>query len=222
MNSWIQKAKTNLLKFSEEKINLNLARMEWNFQGEVIDNYEDLSYDEEKPSCDLCEHENLRWQFSIKNIKNRNELLVGSTCIKQFDINYIDVEGKSVGGKERDLQLESLVRKSISNSKHENVLQALRKLWKSEILKNRGIIEIGAKQWKEKKSISPKMMLFLIWRFKEKKISYLTLKFNISIRTNEQKLQVLNFKKWQYLEIEPFLNNNQKKKYTNYLNKGKL
>lgn len=212
MNKWIETARNNLLIHSDEKTDYNLAKSEWYFNGVVIDNHEDLSYDEDRPSCELCEHENLRWQFRIENTLNDNFLYVGSTCIKQFDIKLIDNFGNEIFGTERDSEVNKIIRNSIKNIHHENVLQALRKLWKIDDPDRRPIIENAAKQWKEDKSFSPKMLSFLVWRFKQNSIDFNSLNLKISIKKKIHKDQLIELEEWQYEHIHPFLSKAQQKK----------
>ncbi|MDR0473377.1 MAG: hypothetical protein LBH43_06875, partial [Treponema sp.] len=86
MENYSEKCKENLLEYSLEKENYETALNEWYFYNEVIDNNEFVDINVAKPSCELCEHEDLRWQFVIYNINNKNQLKVGSSCIKQFNI----------------------------------------------------------------------------------------------------------------------------------------
>ena len=43
--------------------------------------------------CHLCDHSNIRYQFEIVNKQNGNLLLIGSECIKKFNIEVVNDEG---------------------------------------------------------------------------------------------------------------------------------
>ena len=94
MGKYSDKCKKNLLENSIEKENYEIAINEWFFNYEIIDNNEYSEINTSKPSCELCEHEDLRWQFIIFNANNNNQLKVGSSCIKQFNIALLEKDGK--------------------------------------------------------------------------------------------------------------------------------
>jgi len=212
MNKWLANAKKNLLSNSNEKEDFNKAKTEWHFDGTVIDNNDGMEIDEERPSCELCEHEDLRWQFIIINKYTSISLRVGSTCIKQFDIVLIEKSGYRSTGEERNRKIDKSIYDKHKEAIFNNVLEALRTLWRKDKEK-RTIIEEAAKQWKGKNAFSPNMLFFLIHRFETNKINYNQLKFKISIRSEKHKNQFEEFTEQKYLKIRSYLSDNQRNRY---------
>lgn len=95
-NDWLKRAKENLFEKSEEQENFQKARQEWLYKG-----LEDNEYCEAE--CELCNHEEIRYEYIIKNKLNNNILVVGSECIKKFTddfkTDFYDVEGNLVNEK---------------------------------------------------------------------------------------------------------------------------
>ena len=91
MGRWRNKAIQNLLEHSKEKKDHAVAAKEWEFTGKVMDHLVPGKV------CQLCESENLRYHFVISNkLKEDATLLVGSSCIKKFDITVLDENGAEI------------------------------------------------------------------------------------------------------------------------------
>ncbi|MEH6891166.1 hypothetical protein V7024_15965 [Bacillus sp. JJ864] len=95
-NDWVQRAKKNLFEKSKEKEDFQKARQEWQYKG-----LEDNEYCEAE--CELCNHEEIRYEYIIKNKLNNNIMVVGSECIKKFTddfkTDFYDIEGNLVSEK---------------------------------------------------------------------------------------------------------------------------
>lgn len=95
-NSWLKRAMENLFKKSEEKENFQKARQEWLYNG-----LEDNQYCE--ADCELCNYEEIRYEYTIVNSLNNNLMVVGSECIKKFTddfkTDFYDTEGNLVNEK---------------------------------------------------------------------------------------------------------------------------
>ncbi|MBM7690302.1 hypothetical protein [Enterococcus ureilyticus] len=76
-NDWLNKASRNLLDKSQEKINFVKAREEWIYIG--LEDNEDADF-----NCELCDHKDIRYEYTIQNKLNGNEMIVGSSCINKF------------------------------------------------------------------------------------------------------------------------------------------
>ncbi|HGZ2481966.1 TPA: hypothetical protein ACOITS_002459 [Enterococcus faecalis] len=74
---WLERAKINLLRLSENKDNFFKAKKEWVYVG-IFDN-EDADFD-----CELCGHSEIRYEYTIRNTINGNEMIIGSSCITKF------------------------------------------------------------------------------------------------------------------------------------------
>ena len=75
-NTWLLNATKNLLPLSNASDFVN-AKKEWVYVG-LIDN-EEADFD-----CQLCGHKEIRYEYTIKNKINQNEMIVGSSCILKF------------------------------------------------------------------------------------------------------------------------------------------
>ncbi|MBE7129912.1 hypothetical protein [Bacillus mycoides] len=93
---WMKRAKKNLFEKSEEKEDFPKARKEWQYKG-----LEDNEYCEAE--CELCSHEEIRYEYIIKNKLNNNIMVVGSKCIQKFTddfkTDFYDTEGNLVNEK---------------------------------------------------------------------------------------------------------------------------
>lgn len=80
---WLKQATINLFKLSKEQEDFNKARLEWVYRGLEDNEYCDAS-------CELCGHEDIRYEYTIVNKLNNNVMVVGSECIKKFTDDFKD------------------------------------------------------------------------------------------------------------------------------------
>jgi hypothetical protein len=179
MEKYTDKCKKNLLENSIEKENYEIAINEWHFYHEVIDNNEFV--DVSRPSCELCEHEDLRWQFVIYNINNDRQLKVGSSCIKQFNIALVEKDGRKIYGKDRNSKLNKLINLARISSSNKLTFQALNELCKKDknMEQNNMFIECWT-QLKVNGEVEPKLALFIINNLIECGIEYKNLDIKIT------------------------------------------
>ena len=158
---WEQKAIQNLLPLSQNQKSLKAALSEWSYNGNLID------YGSQVATCDLCDHERLRYHFEIINFETKAALSVGSTCITRFNIRAIDQQGIVLVGKKRDKYLST----EIQRVKFEKSLEPLRLLWKQDE-QNRKVIERVIQAYKETQKLTPKATYHLFSRMKYFAIEY--------------------------------------------------
>ncbi|MGE6504403.1 hypothetical protein ACQKF0_29660 [Bacillus wiedmannii] len=95
-NGWLQRARENLLKKSEEKEDFPTARQEWLYKG--LEDNESC-----EAECELCNHEEIRYEYMIINNLNNNVMIVGSECIKRFTddfkTDFYDIDGNLINDK---------------------------------------------------------------------------------------------------------------------------
>lgn len=204
MNIWLKNSIKNLLELSEEKENFTKATKEWFYTGEILD------YHIPTEMCELCEKEELRYHFEIRN-RLDNFLLVGSKCIEKFDITVSDNEGNEIReNKNIYLQKQARIR---------HVEQALNFLSKSNptgMIKGISKREldhycVSTFSWDEK--LNPKMLNYMFLRFDEEDIRYDKRFFAISIRSNESKIKLLKLERVQFARIKGALSNTQRNYY---------
>jgi hypothetical protein len=216
MEKYPEKCRNNLFKNSLEKRNYEIALTEWYFNDEIIDNNEYLENNCSRPSCELCEHEDLRWQFIIYNVNNDNQLKVGSSCIKQFDIALIKNDGKKIFGKDRNSEINKLIILQRINSSNKMTFQVMDNLCKikKNMEQNKMFIECWT-QLRVNGTIEPKLGLFLINSFIENNIEY----NEIDLKINSQKKyteQIKRMSKNAYILIRPFINNKKWEEFDLY------
>lgn len=201
VNHWLQTSRKNLIPLSQAST-FNDALSEWFFTGQVID------YDDEEIECELCEHPDLTHHFEIQNSLNKNQLLVGSSCILKFsEINIHDTFGHAITDPdERKFFLEEALREKLL----ELMLEPLRSLWRKD-RDNQKEIATKAKQLKMGVGISPKALLFLFLRMDAFQIAYAPNRYKISLRSHDEKLELSFMSKIHLLKIKPSLSSAQLK-----------
>lgn len=208
-NHWFENSKKNLFSKSEENSDFNTARDEWIVTGKIIDNYEDLNFEDDLPdiSCELCEHEQIRWQFEIINEKNNNSMMVGSSCIDKFDIKYIK-NGKLLSSEDRKIDLNNQIQKIMSERKYEQGLISLRLLYKAN-KKERDIITRMGLYFKSKKKLEPGMAVFVSRKMEDADIEYKHSWYNIYLRDDYSRFTVKEMDDDSYGRLVPFLTKEQ-------------
>jgi hypothetical protein len=77
-----------LCSLSVNKLDYNLAKTEWRFTGEIIDNQKPIRY------CGLCGH-NIQYEYILVNQFNGCRLPVGSECVcNYFNVHYDKVKNE--------------------------------------------------------------------------------------------------------------------------------
>ena len=206
INSYSEVCAANLFRHSQEKENYEEALKEWFFYNEVIDNFSSREEKSSKYSCELCEHENLRWQFVIKNQKNNEQMKVGSSCIKQFNIALIDEKGRRILGRERNLKINKIIAQARIDSANKLTFKALNDLSKIDksLEQNCRFIESWT-QLKVNGTIEPKLALFLINNFIENGIEYQNLDMKIDVKKKKSKEQLKNMNEKSFSLVSVFL-----------------
>lgn len=208
-NYWHENSKRNLFAQSENKSDFNTARGEWVVTGKVFDNC-GVEEDPQDISCELCEHEQLRWQFEIRNEINKNVMLVGSSCIEKFDINYYR-NGKLLSAEERNSILDRQIRKIREDHKYEAGLDALRALYKVDE-KERDTITMIGKKFKRVRKLDPGMAIYISRMLEKSGIDYLHSWFQIALRNDLSQKSIRSMSDSDYERLEPFLSKQQKDK----------
>jgi len=214
MEKYPEKCRKNLLYNSLEKDNYEIALNEWFFYHEIIDNNEFIEVNTSKPSCELCEHEDLRWQFIIYNTHNNNQLKVGSSCIKQFNIALLEKDGRKIYGRDRNTKINKLINIAKINSSNKITFQLLNDLCKinKNLEQNNMFIDCWT-QLKVNGIIEPKLALFLINNFIENGINYSEIDIKIDVKKKKCKDQLIKMNKSSYNLIRILLNEKIREEY---------
>lgn len=202
MARWRNKSIENLLQFSIEKTDHVVAAKEWSFSGNVIDHCI------ANQTCQLCEGENLRYHFEIKNKYKDIVLLVGSSCIKKFDISVFDNDGNELFGVQKD----SFLKKKIQEKKKEILLEQLRSLWSKSPPAEKEEIEIYVSNYNRKNGFSPEEINFLFSKMDKHQIKYTDVLYKVSLRSQFELLSLANMPETEQKKILPCLSVSQKKR----------
>lgn len=204
MSRWRNKAITNLLKNSQEDNDYAIAAKEWEFTGSVFD------YLTSDHICQLCEGENLRYHFEIKNkITKNSSLLVGSSCIKKFDITVINDFGIEIFGNEKS----SFLQKKIEEKKKELMIEQVRALWIASNKEEKQLIEYYIHDFKIKNGFSPDNLLELFQLMHKYNADYSSILFKVSLRSKYELNSLLSMPEDERNVIVPCLTVSQKTKY---------
>lgn len=212
MARWRNKAIVNLLENSQEKNDHSIAAKEWAFSGEVIDHFFSNKV------CQLCESETLRYHFEIKNKSgNNNELLVGSSCIKKFDITVFDENGKEIFGSQKS----SFLQKKIEQKKQELMLEQIRALWKVANPEEKETIEYYVYEHKNKTGFSPDDLYDLFSLMGKYHNEFTKVLFKVSLRSQFELNCLINMPEHERDIILPCLSVAQKKRFSEKNNQAK-
>lgn len=212
MARWRNKAIVNLLENSTEKNDHSIAAKEWAFSGEVIDHFVSNKV------CQLCESENLRYHFEIKNKSgNNSELLVGSSCIKKFDIAVFDENGKEIFGSKKS----SFLQKKIEQKKQELLLEQIRSLWKVANPEEKDAIEYYVYVHKNKTGFSPDDLFDLFSLMEKYNTEFTKVLFKVSLRSQFELNSLINMPEHERDIVLPCLSVAQKKRFSEKNNQAK-
>lgn len=174
-----QRVRQNILPFSLAG-ELPEAFGEWYFT--------ENTQDHETPDaeCQLCDKEELRYHFQIKNMHTGKELWVGSKCILKFGLSVF--EGKTLlGPKEAKKKLDQLTKKM----QLESCIKALELL---AIKEGGDILRNALDFYKTNKYLTPKYAFVVFWRLNTNLIEYHPSFFKISLKKEKFKKHLKDMK----------------------------
>lgn len=140
--AWAVKTACNLLPYSVAA-DLAEALHEWAYTGTSND------YGRPEETCQLCDHEDLRYHFEIANRLTAHRLWVGSKCIRRFEI---------AGYDQVKVDLAALIKAAEHRRVHELLLAVA--------ARTEGRVDLLA-MWVERGGVSPRHALRLAqacWR----------------------------------------------------------
>lgn len=196
MNSYPQRVRDNILPISIGST-LPEAFEEWSFTEQTHD------YEQPIESCQLCEQEDLRYHFEIRNALTKKTLWVGSQCILKFGLSVFE-SGRRLSESEAKKKLERLMQKM----QLESCVHALQKLASTE--KNE-ILASALEYYKRNKFLSPKFAFVVLWRLQKNKILHNPSFFKINLKRDKYKQDLQNMKLSHVHIIWPALSSSQRK-----------
>ena len=121
MSGWAARAAATLLPLSRATT-LVAALREWSYTGRFFD------LEARDGTCELCGQQDLRYHFEIENPGTTLSLLVGSECIKRFEITGIDEEGQRLDADATGKLVDRHRRGLVEDGRKQRVMSALLKL----------------------------------------------------------------------------------------------
>src|SRR6185437_14628582 len=107
-------------------------------------------------TCELCDQEELRYHFEIRNAFTKKALWVGSHCILKFGLSVFE-EGNRLSGKAAKRKLDCLMRQMRLNA----CIRALERVANAE---DSPILANALEYYTKNKFLSPKQAFVVLWR----------------------------------------------------------
>jgi len=201
MSTYPQRVADNILPLSLAGT-LPDAFTEWYF----TENIEDHEISNE--DCELCDQEQLRYHFEIKNRHTNNCLWVGSSCILKFQVQVFDGD-ILLDAKASKKKLNELKQKMRLDS----CIKALRNLAAKE---SNDILSNALEFYVKNKYLTPKFAFVVFWRLKKNKIDHSPSFFKISLKKDKYKRDLSQMEEDRVHIIWPALSSSQRKLAIDY------
>lgn len=196
MRTYPQRVRENILPLSIASA-LPEAFEEWSFTERTVDHKASVE------TCQLCEHEQLRYHFEIRNALTKQTLWVGSQCILQFDLSVFEA-GRRLSPAETKKKLNRLMQRM----RLQSCLRALEKLAAAE---NNEILTNALKYYAQNKCLTPKFAFVVLWRLRQHQIDHSPTFFKITLRKARHKEDLRQMPLSRVHMIWPALSSSQRK-----------
>lgn len=163
MHNYPQRVRDNTLPLSVGAT-LPEAFEEWSFTERTIDHEQPIE------NCQLCEHEELRYHFEIKNALTNKVLWVGSQCILKLNLSVFE-QGRRLSADDAKKKLDRLMQQM----RLQSCINALEKLAEAE---GNDILSNALAFYKKNKYLTPKFAFVVLWRLQSNKIDHSPSFFN--------------------------------------------
>lgn len=201
MSVYLQRVAENILPLSSAKI-LSDAFKEWYFTENIEDHQ---SADE---NCELCDQEQIRYHFEIKNRHTGYRLWVGSSCILKFQVQVFE-NGALLDARDSAKKLEELKKKM----RLESCIKALRALATSE---NNAILSNALDFYLKNNYLTPKYAFVVFWRLSKNNIDHSASFFKVSLQKDTYKKDLKQMPQERVHIIWPALSSSQRKLAISY------
>ncbi|MGY1426511.1 hypothetical protein [Lysobacter sp. A289] len=197
MRTYPQRVRDNILPLSVGST-LPEAFEEWSFTERTIDHEEPVE------TCLLCEQEQLRYHFEIKNALTHKTLMVGSQCILKFNLSVFE-QGRRLSAKDAKKKLERLVQQM----RLQSCIKALDNCATKE---DSDILRNALDFYKKNKHLTPKFAFVVLWRLQKNKIDHSPSFFKISLKKEKYQRDLREMQLSRVHAIWPALSASQRKK----------
>lgn len=196
MQSYPQRVRDNILPLSIAST-LPEAFEEWSFTDNTVNHIEPIE------TCQLCNQEELRYHFEIKNSLTKKILWVGSQCILKFNLSVFE-EGQRLSPTDSKKKLNRL----IQQMRLESCVKALSKLAETE---NNEILKNALAHYQKNKNLTPKYAFVVFWKLESHTIDHNPSFFKISLKRQKHKIDLSEMPTERVHKIWPALSSAQKK-----------
>jgi hypothetical protein len=170
---------------------------EWTFTDEIEDHEEPIE------TCQLCEQEQLRYHFKIRNALTAKVLWVGSQCILRFGLSVFE-DGLKLSEKQAKKKLERLTQQM----RLESCIKTLERLAEAE---ENDILNSALAYYDENKYLTPKQAFVVLWRLRENNIDHSPSFFKISLKRERYRDDLRDMKTSRVHVIWPALSSTQRR-----------
>lgn len=195
MTAFSERVAANILPLSQSQT-LNVAFKEWAVTDGMIDHEQAIEI------CELCNQEDLRYQYEIANRITRRTLWVGSSCILKFDVAVLE-KGVLLSGKDRERKLNRL----LTETRRRTCIASLERLAEAE--KDERLIAALA-YYRKHEHLTPKFAAMVLWRLSVAKIEHSPTFFKVCLRRDQHKRDLQSMRLQQVHTLWPALTSAQR------------
>lgn len=178
--SWVERASETLLPLSRA-VTLSAALAEWRYTGR----FTDLETPQE--TCQLCGQQDLRYQFEIENAFCGAALMVGSECIKRFNIGGLDEHGQPMDAARTARLVDRDRRHLVDDARKKRVMTSLLRL-------GAAATNVDAASFMTyvdgRGAFTPNQLAYLFWQMDSHRIAYRPTDYKLTIRRDREKAQL--------------------------------
>jgi len=202
MTSWAERASASLLPLSLART-LAAALKEWAYTGRFFD------LETTDGTCELCGQQELRYHFEIENGKTDASLLVGSECIKRFEIMGIDEQGRRLDATETGKLVDRHRRGLVEDARKQRVMTALLKLGQK-------LPDFDAHNFidfvDDKGAFTPNQVAMIFWRMGSAGVEYRPTDWKVRLRRDSDLNQLRTMKPAALTRVMAALTNAQRQR----------
>ncbi|KAA9013894.1 hypothetical protein F4U94_15520 [Sphingobium limneticum] len=184
MSSWAERAAATLLPLSRAS-SLGPALREWSYTGRFFD------LEARDGICELCGQQDLRYHFEIENSGTASSLLVGSECIKRFEITGVDEQGQRLDADATGKLVDRHRRGLVEDARKQRVMTALLKLGQE-------VDEFDAWDFidfvDDKGAFTPNQVAMIFWRMGSAGVNYRPADWKVRMRRDSDWRQLRTMK----------------------------
>lgn len=184
MANWTERASASLLPLSAAQ-SLAAALREWTYTGRFFD------LEATDGVCELCGQQELRYHFEIENERTNASMLVGSECIKRFEIVGIDERGRRLDAAGTGKLVDRHRRGLVEDARKQRVMTALLKL-------GRKVPDFDAQNFidfvDDKGAFTPNQVAMIFWRMGTAGIEYRPTDWKVRMRRDSDLGQLRTMK----------------------------